>query len=120
MKILVFGAGVVGTVYAWQLSLTGHDEVALLVRPGRKQEGVSRCSLSSALNLLLGYLLISPPGNQSRVPFGEMLGFAVAFMGAFVAHMVIWRSYPGGSWWAPPDVWPPARKVPEKAQSLEN
>jgi len=37
MKILVFGAGVVGTAYAWQLSLAGHD-VALLVRPGRKQE----------------------------------------------------------------------------------
>jgi hypothetical protein len=53
-----------------------------------------------ALNLLLGYLLISPPGNQSRVPFGEMLGFALAFTGAFVAHVVIWRRYPGGSWWA--------------------
>ena len=37
MKILVFGAGVIGVAYAWQLSLAGHD-VALLVRPGRKQE----------------------------------------------------------------------------------
>jgi len=37
MKILVFGAGVIGISYAWQLSLAGHD-VALLVRPGRKQE----------------------------------------------------------------------------------
>lgn len=37
MKILVFGAGVIGITYAWQLSEAGHD-VALLVRPGRKQE----------------------------------------------------------------------------------
>ncbi len=69
-----------------------------------------------ALNLLLGYFLISPPGNQPRVPFGEMLGFALAFMGAFVAHVIIWRRYPGGSWWAPPDGWPPARQMPEKVQ----
>ncbi len=77
---------------------------------------VSTVSGLLALNLLLGYLLISPPGNQSRVPFGEMLGFALAFMGAFVAHMLIWRRYPGGSWWAPPDGWPPARQGSEKAQ----
>ncbi len=63
------------------------------------------CSLL-ALNLLLGYFLVSPPGNQSNVPFGEMLGFALAFTGAFVAHMWIWRSYPGGTWWSPPDGWP--------------
>lgn len=37
MKILVFGAGVIGVVYAWQLSEAGQD-VTLLVRPGRKQE----------------------------------------------------------------------------------
>ena len=37
MKILVFGAGVIGVAYAWQLSQVGHD-VALLVRRGRKQE----------------------------------------------------------------------------------
>jgi ketopantoate reductase len=37
MKILVFGPGVVGIAYAWQLSLAGHD-VALLVRPRRKKE----------------------------------------------------------------------------------
>ena len=36
MRVLVFGAGVIGTVYAWQLSLAGHD-VTLLVRPGRAQ-----------------------------------------------------------------------------------
>jgi hypothetical protein len=73
-----------------------------------------------ALNLLLGYLLISPPGNQLRVPFGEMLGFALAFMGAFVAHVVIWRRYPGGTWWAPPDGWPPTGQAPgEHAKSWE-
>jgi len=63
-----------------------------------------------ALNLLLSYALIAPPGNQPAAPFGEMLGFALAFSGAFVAHMVIWRSYPGGSWWSPPDVWSPVRE----------
>ncbi len=67
------------------------------------------CSLI-AFNLLFGYLLIPPPGNQPAAPFGEMLGFALAFSGASVAHMVIWRSYPGGSWWSPPDVWPPERE----------
>ncbi len=72
---------------------------------------VSTVSGLLALNLVLGYLLISPLGNQPRVPFGEMLGFALAFMGAFVAHVLIWRSYPGGSWWSPPDVWPPARQA---------
>lgn len=66
--------------------------------------------------VVLGYLLISPLGNQPRVPFGEMLGFALAFMGAFVAHVVIWRGYPGGLWWAPPDGWPSARQGSEKAQ----
>ncbi|MFO7978623.1 MAG: 2-dehydropantoate 2-reductase N-terminal domain-containing protein [Bacteroidales bacterium] len=34
MKILVFGAGVIGTTYAWQLSEAGHD-VSLLVRKQR-------------------------------------------------------------------------------------
>jgi ketopantoate reductase len=37
VKVLVFGAGVIGVAYAWQLSLAGHD-VALLARPGRKCE----------------------------------------------------------------------------------
>ncbi|HYA98966.1 MAG TPA: hypothetical protein VED37_01985 [Ktedonobacteraceae bacterium] len=59
-----------------------------------------------ALNLVLGYFLISPIGNQLNVPFGEMLGFALAFTGAFVAHIWIWRSYPGGTWWSPPEGWP--------------
>jgi hypothetical protein len=67
------------------------------------------CSLL-ALNLLLGYLVISPSPGQANAPFGEMLGFALAFSGAFVAHVLIWRSYPGGSWWSPPDVWPPQGK----------
>ena len=64
-----------------------------------------------ALNLVLGYFLISPPGNQSNVPFGEMLGFALAFTGAFIAHMWIWRSFPGGTWWSPPDGWPRIQKM---------
>lgn len=34
MKILVFGAGVIGTTYAWQMSEAGHD-VTLLVRKQR-------------------------------------------------------------------------------------
>jgi len=68
------------------------------------------CSLL-ALNLLLGYFLISPLGNQLNVPFGEMLGFALAFTGAFVAHVWIWRSYPGGTWWSPPDGWPRIQKM---------
>lgn len=67
-----------------------------------------------ALNLLLGYLLISPLANQPRVPFGGMLGFALAFIGAFVAHVVIWRRYPGGSWWSPPDVWLPTHEALHK------
>jgi len=37
MNILVFGAGIIGTIYAWQLSEAGQN-VALLVRRGRKQE----------------------------------------------------------------------------------
>ena len=68
-----------------------------------------------ALNLVLGYFLISPPGNQSNVPFGEMLGFALAFTGAFVAHVSIWRSYPGGTWWSPPEGWPRIQKTSLKA-----
>jgi 2-dehydropantoate 2-reductase len=36
MKILVLGAGVIGTTYAWQLSEAGHD-ITLLVRQGRKE-----------------------------------------------------------------------------------
>jgi hypothetical protein len=59
-----------------------------------------------ALNLILGYFLISPIGNQLNAPFGEMLGFALAFTGAFIAHIWIWRSFPGGTWWSPPEGWP--------------
>lgn len=81
---------------------------------------VSTLSSLLALNLVLGYLLISPLGNQPRAPFGEMLGFALAFIGAFVAHVVIWRSYPGGSWWSPPDVWLPTRQASgDSAKSRE-
>ena len=35
MKILILGAGVIGTVYAWQLSEAGHD-VSVLVRETKK------------------------------------------------------------------------------------
>ena len=67
-----------------------------------------------ALNLVPGYFLISPLGNQSNVPFGEMLGFALAFTGAFVAHVWIWRSNPGGTWWSPPDGWPRIQEMSQK------
>ncbi len=36
MKILVYGAGIVGSTYAWQLSEAGHD-VSILVKNGKKQ-----------------------------------------------------------------------------------
>ena len=36
MKILIYGAGIVGTTYGWQLSKAGH-EIAVLVRPEKKQ-----------------------------------------------------------------------------------
>jgi 2-dehydropantoate 2-reductase len=46
MNILIYGAGVIGTTYGWQLSLIGHD-ISLLVRKGKKdsyQEGIHiRC-----------------------------------------------------------------------------
>jgi 2-dehydropantoate 2-reductase len=35
MKILILGAGVIGTVYAWQLS-KAHEDVTLFVRPGKR------------------------------------------------------------------------------------
>lgn len=36
MKIMIFGAGVIGTTYAWQLSEAGHN-ITLLVRSGKKE-----------------------------------------------------------------------------------
>lgn len=36
MKILIYGAGVVGCTYGWQLSKTGCD-VTVLVRKGQKE-----------------------------------------------------------------------------------
>jgi ketopantoate reductase len=36
MKILIYGAGIVGSTYGWQLSETGHD-VTVLVKKGKKQ-----------------------------------------------------------------------------------
>ena len=35
MKILVFGAGVIGTLYGWAFESAGHS-VSLLVRPGHE------------------------------------------------------------------------------------
>ncbi len=35
MKVLVFGAGVIGTMHAWAFQTAGHD-VSLLVRPGQE------------------------------------------------------------------------------------
>jgi ketopantoate reductase len=43
MNILIYGAGVIGTTYGWQMSLTG-QEVSLLVRKGKKdlyQDGIT-------------------------------------------------------------------------------
>jgi ketopantoate reductase len=43
MKILIYGAGVIGITYGWQLSLTGQD-ITLLVRRGKKdllQNGIT-------------------------------------------------------------------------------
>ncbi len=57
MKILVFGAGVIGVTYAWQLSQAGHD-VALLVRPGRKQELESKGIAISCLDNRGGLLFL--------------------------------------------------------------
>lgn len=36
MKILIYGAGIVGSTYGWQLSKAGH-EITVLVRPEKKQ-----------------------------------------------------------------------------------
>jgi len=36
MKILIYGAGIVGTTYGWQLAETGHD-ITVLVREGQKE-----------------------------------------------------------------------------------
>jgi len=58
MRILVFGAGVIGVVYAWQLSLAGHD-VALLVRPGRRRELESEGISISCLDMRGSSLLMS-------------------------------------------------------------
>ena len=37
MKILIYGAGIVGCTYGWQLSEAKHD-VSVLVRKGKKQQ----------------------------------------------------------------------------------
>lgn len=36
MKILIFGAGVIGCTYGWQLTEAGHD-ISFLVRKGKKK-----------------------------------------------------------------------------------
>jgi 2-dehydropantoate 2-reductase len=37
MKILVLGAGVIGTTYAWQLSKAGHEVTLLVRKPNREK-----------------------------------------------------------------------------------
>lgn len=37
MKILIYGAGIIGCTYGWQLAKTGHD-VTVVVRKGQKQQ----------------------------------------------------------------------------------
>jgi hypothetical protein len=64
-----------------------------------------------ALNQVLGYVLRTLSGIGPNAPFGEFLGFALAFTGAFVAHIWIWRSFPGGTWWSPPEGWPRTHKA---------
>ena len=36
MKILIYGAGVIGSTYGWQLAKAGHD-ISILVRNNQKQ-----------------------------------------------------------------------------------
>jgi hypothetical protein len=67
-----------------------------------------------ALNQVLGYALHTLSGIGPNAPFGEFLGFALAFTGAFVAHIWIWRSFPGGTWWSPPEDWPRTHKASPK------
>jgi hypothetical protein len=70
-----------------------------------------------ALNQVLGYMLNTLAGIAPNAPFGEYLGFALAFTGAFVAHIWIWRLFPGGTWWSPPEGWPRTHKA--SSESLE-
>lgn len=46
MKILIYGAGIVGSTYGWQLSKAGH-EISVMVRPEKrliiKEEGIRIC-----------------------------------------------------------------------------
>jgi ketopantoate reductase len=58
VKILAFGAGVIGIAYAWQLSLAGHD-VALLVRPARRLELEGKGIAISCLDMRGSSLLSS-------------------------------------------------------------
>ncbi len=44
MKILVFGAGVIGTMHAWAFQGAGHD-VSLFVRPGRESQWANGIAL---------------------------------------------------------------------------
>jgi 2-dehydropantoate 2-reductase len=72
MKILVFGAGVVGIAYAWQLSLAGHD-VALLVRPGRKQELESKGIPISCLDNRGGLLFLGGRKKHTNAIYHPVL-----------------------------------------------
>ena len=72
MKILVFGAGVVGISYAWQLSLAGH-EVVLLVRPGRKQEVESGGIAISCLDFRGGLPFLGLGKKRSEAVYHPVL-----------------------------------------------
>jgi len=53
MKILIYGAGVVGTTYGWQLSKAGHD-ITVLVRSNKKQTVSENCIYLKEILPLLG------------------------------------------------------------------
>jgi ketopantoate reductase len=72
VKILVFGAGVIGISYAWQLSLAGH-EVVLLVRPGRKQEVESRGIAISCLDFRGGLAFVGLGKKRSDAVYHPVL-----------------------------------------------
>lgn len=43
MKILIYGAGVIGCTYGWKLSEAGHD-ITVLVRKGQKKK-IDECGI---------------------------------------------------------------------------
>ncbi len=53
MKILIYGAGVVGCTYGWQLSQAGCD-VTVLVRKGQKKKLYKRMAFKLSVLILEG------------------------------------------------------------------